>query len=194
MSDASGEGAGPVEVLDLRTFNWPLTLFSLVVFAVATLFWISHALGGEGATLVLACLLGGVGVIAFLYSLLPLSLRADEAGLEWRQAGSKRSLKWSEIEGFGVWRDPTVDEWNAHPVVRLTRSQRYRPPAQLMIRLTPEAQKARNTYGRFTASGYDIGLILPVRMSLTLLEGELEKRLAVARRGLLTPVSTPSAV
>lgn len=192
MSEASGEG----EVLDLRTFNWPLTLFSLAFFALAGLMGLSHALGStRGSPQVFVWVFGVCGVIALVYSLLPLSLRADEAGLEWRQAGAKQSLKWSEIEGFGVWRDRSVDVWNAHPVVRLTRSQSYRPPAQLMIRLTPEAQKARNTYGRFTASGYDIGLILPVRMSLTMLEGELEKRLAAARRSAsLNPPSPPSAV
>jgi len=178
MTDASAEG----EVLDLRTFNWPLTLYSLVFFGMATIFWISHELGRtRGGPFVFACLFCAGGGIALLYSLLPLSLRADETGLEWWQAGPKRSLKWSEIEGFGVWRDPSADSWNAHPVIHLTRSQRTRPPAQLMIRLTPAARQARNTQRRFDASGYDIGLMLPVRMSLTTLTDRLEARLAAAR-------------
>lgn len=178
MRDAVGDDG----VLNLRTFNWPLTLYSFVFFGAAGFFWLSNALGGTRASpLFFAWAFGAGGVIALTYSLLPLSLRADDVGLEWRQAGPRRSLKWSEIEGFGVWRDPSVDRWNAHPVVRLTRNQRSRPPAQLMIRLTPSARQARNTQGRFDSSGYDIGLILPVRMSLTTLTDRLEQRLAASR-------------
>jgi hypothetical protein len=178
MADASGED----EVLEFRTFNWPMTLYSLVFFAMAGFFWGIHALGSaRGGPLVFAWIHGALGVMALLYSLAPLSLRADATGLEWRQAGPKRSLIWSEIEGFGVWRDRSSDAWNAHPMVQFTRSQQPRSPARLMIRLTPEARKARGTQGRYMTSGYDIALMLPVRMTLTTLTDRLEARLARAR-------------
>lgn len=189
---AEGEDGGPFDVLELQTFNWPLTLYSLAFLAMAGFLWLSHELGSEkGSPLFFACAFGSAGVIALLYSLLPLSLRADEVGLEWRQAGAKRTLKWSEIEGFGVRRDRSVEAWNAHLMIRLTRSQRPRPPAALMIRLTPVAREARKTQRRYMTSGYDIGLMLPVRMSLTMLTYRLEERLAAARVSAGDRVAVP---
>jgi hypothetical protein len=186
VPERSGEDEGPdlVEVLNLRTFNWPMALFSLVFFGMAALLWLKHEFGSaRGAPLVFACVCGVVGVMALFYGLLPLSLRADQTGLTWRQAGPKRSLRWSEIEGFGVWRDRSMDSYNNHPVVRFTRQQTVRPLARLMIRLTPEARQAHRTETLYQKSGYDVGLMLPVRTTLTQLEAELERRLSARSAG-----------
>lgn len=124
--------------LDLRTFNWLMVLYSLAILVIAGLAWLGHGFTRSPmTTLVFAWVMGALGVAAFVYGWLPLQLRADEEGLEWRQAGPKRSLRWSEIEGFGVWRDRSMDAYNSHPVVRVTRQQQVRPLARLMIRLTP---------------------------------------------------------
>lgn len=181
MTEAEHDPAAP---LDLRTFNWLMVLYGLVMLAIAGLAWLGHESSRSPmSTLVFAWAMGGIGVVAFLYGWLPLQLRADEEGLEWRQAGPRRSLRWSEIEGFGVWRDRSMDSYNNHPVVRFTRQQQVRPPARLMIRLTPDARAARKTGWLYQRSGYDIALMLPVRMTLTQLEAELERRLTVARSG-----------
>lgn len=121
------------------------------------------------------------GLIAILLGLMTVELRTDPGGLHWRHFGMRRSLAWSQIEGFGVWRDRSVDEYNNHPLVQITRGQRPRPPAHLMIRLTPDARDARHKPWLFRRSGYDIGLNLPFRMSLMMLTDRLEQRLATAR-------------
>ncbi|HWW11745.1 MAG TPA: hypothetical protein VN018_04450 [Brevundimonas sp.] len=159
-------------------------LYSVGALGIAGLGWLSHEFGRQRpGGMIFVGAMGLLGLAGFFYGLLPLQLRADEQGLHWRQAGPRRSLRWSEIEGFGVWRDRSIDAWNDHPVVRFTRRQQSRPPARLMIRLTPEARRARKTQTLYQQSGYDIGLMLPVRMTLTMLEAELERRLAAARGG-----------
>jgi len=186
MRDDGGQADLPV--LQLRSRLRPIAGLSVALTAVALVIVIGHFVRQTPLGLadgIFVGLLVAAATLTLVWSLFPVTLRADAFGIHWRQFGYRKTFLWNEIEAIGIGRDTAFDGYD-RPAVRILvpHSTKLRRTPCIGINLKVADRNAATVSYRRSVTGYELNFPHVFDAGLTALVTDLQTRLDAARRRL----------